>query len=45
MSDFEKFKEKSPIKEKFNSSLTDITITGKEYEHVAIVWNDNNEKL
>ena len=31
MSDFEKFKEKLPSKEKFYSSLTDKKISGKEY--------------
>ena len=39
MSDFEKFKEEFPIKEKFCSSLTDINITDKEYEHVLNIWN------
>ena len=39
MSDFEKFKEELPCKEKFYSSLTDREITGKEYEHVLNVWN------
>ena len=38
MSDFEKFKEKLPSKEKFYSSLTDRKITEKEYEHVLNVW-------
>ena len=32
MSDFEKFKEELPSKEKFHSSLTDRKITSKEYE-------------
>ena len=31
MSDFQKFKEESPSKEKFYSSLTDRKITGKEF--------------
>ena len=31
MSNFEKFKEESPSKEKFYSSLTDRQITGKEF--------------
>ena len=31
-SDFEKFKEELPSKEKFHSSLTNRKITGKEYE-------------
>ena len=38
MSDFEKFKEELPNKEKFYSCLTDRKITGKEYEHVLNVW-------
>ena len=40
MSDFEKFKEELPSKEKFYSSLTDRKITGKEQEHVCNVWNN-----
>ena len=39
MSDFEKFKEKLPSKEKFYSSLTGKKISGKEYKHVLNVWN------
>ena len=39
MSDFEKFKEKIPSKEKFYSSLTGKTISDKEYDHVLKVWN------
>ena len=39
MSDFEKFKEELPNKEKFYNSLTDKKITEKEYEHVVNVWN------
>ena len=39
MSDFEKFKEKIPSKEKFYSSLTGKTIRDKEYDHVLKVWN------
>ena len=39
MTDFEKFKEKLPCKEKFYSSLTNIKINDKEYEHVLNVWN------
>ena len=39
MSDFKKFKEELPIKERFCSSLTDINITDKEYEHVLNIWN------
>ena len=34
MSDFEKFKEELPSKEKFYNSLTDRKIGDKEYEHV-----------
>ena len=37
MSDFEKFKEELPNKEKFYNSLTDKKITEKEYEHVVDV--------
>ena len=39
MSDFEKFKEELPNKEKFYSSLTGKKINDKEYEHVLKVWN------
>ena len=39
MSDFEKFKEQLPSKEKFYSSLTGKTIIDREYEHVLKVWN------
>ena len=39
MSNFEKFKEEVPSKEKFYSSLTDKKICGKEYDHVLNVWN------
>ena len=38
MSDFEKFKEELPTKEKF-SSLADRKITDKEYEHLLSVLN------
>ena len=41
MSDFEKFKEELPSKEKFYSSLTEKLVTkisDKEYEHVLNVW-------
>ena len=38
MSDFEKFKEKLPGKEKLYSSLADRKITDKKYEHVLNVW-------
>ena len=37
MTGFEKFKEESPIKEKFYSSLTDRKVSDKEYEHVLNV--------
>ena len=39
MSDFERFKEELPSKEKFYSSLTGRKITDKEYEHVFNVWS------
>ena len=39
MSDFEKFKEQLPSKEKFYSPLTNRKINYKEYEHVLDVWN------
>ena len=49
MSNFEKFKEELPSKEKFYSSLTNRKVSGKEYEHVLNVWkkiqNENNESL
>ena len=38
VSDFEKFKEELPGKEKFYSSLTDRKISDNEYEHVFNVW-------
>ena len=38
MSGFEKFKEELPSKEKFYKSLTNRTISDKEYEHVLNVW-------
>ena len=44
MTDFEKFKEELPNKEKFYSSLTDRKITDKEYEHVLNVWKKNEMK-
>ena len=43
-SDFEKFKEELPGKEKLYSSLTDRKINDKEYEHVFIVWNKFKKK-
>ena len=39
MTDFEKFKEELPRKEKFYSSLTNRKITDKKYEHVLNFWN------
>ena len=39
MSDFEKFKEVLPSKEKFYSSLTDKKMSDKYYGHVLHVWN------
>ena len=39
MSDFGKFKEELPCKEKFYSSLTDRKIADKEYEYVLNVWS------
>ena len=45
MSDFEKFKEKLPKKEKFYSSLTNRKISDKEYEHVLNVWNKFEMKI
>ena len=39
MSDFEKFKEQLPSKEKFYSSLTGKKNSDKEYEQVLKVWN------
>ena len=38
MSDFQKFKEELPSKEKFYNSLTDRKISNKEYENVLNVW-------
>ena len=38
ISDFGKFKEELPSKEKFYSSLTDRNISHKEYENVLKVW-------
>ena len=39
ISDFGKFKEQLPGKEKFYSALTGKKIIDKEYEHVLKVWN------
>ena len=40
MTDFEKFKEQLPSKEKFYSSLMGKKINGKEYEHILKIWNN-----
>ena len=39
MSNFGKFKEELPSKEKIYSSLTDKKFSHKEYDHVPKVWN------
>ena len=39
MSDFEKFKEQRPRKEKLYRSFTAKKIDGKEYENVLKVWS------
>ena len=39
MSDFEKFKEKLPTKEKFYISLNSKKVSDKEYAHVLKVWD------
>ena len=44
MSNFEKFKEELPSKEKFYSSLTDKKISGKDYDYVFKVWNKSEMK-
>ena len=44
VSDFEKFKEEWPNKEKFYSSLTNRKISGKEYEHDLNVRNKFEKK-
>ena len=44
VSDFEKFKEQFPSKEKFYSSLTGKKINDKESEHVLNVWNKSEMK-
>ena len=38
MSDFEKFKEQLPSKEKFYSSLTSKKNSDKKYDHVLKFW-------
>ena len=45
MSNFEKFKEELPSKEKFYSLLTSREISDKEYDHVFKVWNNFKMKL
>ena len=45
ISDFEKFNEKLPSKEKFYSSLTDRKISDKESEHVINVWRQFEMKM
>ena len=45
ISDFEKFNEKLPSKEKFYSSLTDRKISDKEPEHVINVWRQFEMKM
>ena len=44
LTDFEKFKEELPNKEKFYSSSNDRKITDKEYEHVINVWKKTEMK-
>ena len=39
MSNFEKFKEKLPSKEKFYSSLAGEKVSDNEYKHAIKVWN------
>ena len=39
MSDFGKFEEELPSKEKFYISMTKKKVTDKEYAHVLKVWN------
>ena len=45
MSDFKKFKEELPSKERFYSYLTGKNISYKEYEHVFNVWNKFEMKM
>ena len=45
MSDFEKFKEQLPSKEKFYNLLTSKKISEKEYDHVLIVWTKFKMKM
>ena len=39
MTDFKKFKEQLPSKEKFYSLVAGKKISNKEYDHVLKVWN------
>ena len=39
MTDFKRFKEQLPSKEKLYSSLTGQKISNKEYDHILKVWN------
>ena len=39
MTDFKKFKEQLPSKEKFHGSLTGKKISNKEYDNVLKAWN------
>ena len=45
MTDFKKFKEQLPSKEKFYSSLTGKRISKKEYDHFLKVWNKFEMKM
>ena len=44
MSNFKKFKEQLPKKEKFYISLTSKNISDKEYENILQVWNESKMK-
>ena len=44
MSDFEKFKEELPSKEKFYRLITDRKIRDRECEHVLNVWKKHEMK-
>ena len=44
MSEFEKFKQHFPSKEKFYSSTIRKIISEKEFEHVLNVWNKFEKK-
>ena len=45
MSNFEKFKEELPSKQKFCSSLTNRKISDKEHEHVLNIWGKFQMKV